>query len=122
MNGQSGKTFMELTAANAHILLDSLLLENKIKISLEKSGTPEEPFDDRYELYNLYEEEKQVEEVKMLSEKFDEPLLDLDKCSLNELINILQGFANDPYFNVHQTGFGSYISNHIIKERDTKVH
>jgi hypothetical protein len=26
VNGQSGKTFMELTAANAHILLDGLLL------------------------------------------------------------------------------------------------
>jgi hypothetical protein len=69
MNGQSGKTFMELTAANAHILLDSLLLENKIKISLEKLGTPKEPFDDRYELYNLYEEETQVDEVKILSDK-----------------------------------------------------
>jgi hypothetical protein len=86
---------MELTAANAHILLDGLLLENKIKISSEKTDTPIEPIDDRYELYNLYEEEKQVEEVKMLSDKIDEPLLDLDKCSLNELINILQSFAND---------------------------
>jgi hypothetical protein len=63
------------------------------------------------------EEEKQVEEVNMHSEKFDEPLLDLDKCSLNELINIFQSFANDPFFNVHQTGFGSYIANHVIKEK-----
>jgi hypothetical protein len=32
--------------------------------------------------------EKQVEEVKMLSEKFDEPLLDLDKyCFMNSLIS-----------------------------------
>jgi hypothetical protein len=38
---------------------------------LEKLGTLEEPFDDCYELYNLYEEEKKVEEVKMLSENFD---------------------------------------------------
>jgi hypothetical protein len=74
---------------------------------LEKSGTPKEPFDDLYELYNLYEKEKQVEEVKMLSDKIDEPLLDLDKCSLNELINILESFANDPSLNVHQTSFGS---------------
>jgi hypothetical protein len=36
---------------------------------------------------------------------------------LNELINILQSFANDPSFNVHQTGFGSYIANHFIKEK-----
>jgi hypothetical protein len=33
--------------------------------------------------------EKQVEEVKMLSEA-KEPLQDLDKCSFHELINILQ--------------------------------
>jgi hypothetical protein len=32
---------------------------------------------------------------------------------LNELISILQSFANDASFNVHQTGFGSYI---VIKE------
>jgi hypothetical protein len=51
----------------------------------------------------------------MLSDKIDEPLLDLNKCNLNELINILQGFANDLSFNVHQTGFASYIANHVIK-------
>jgi hypothetical protein len=60
--------------------------------------------------------EKLVEEVKMLSDKIDEPLLDLDKCSLNELINILQSFSNHS-FNVHQTGFGSYIANHVIIEK-----
>jgi hypothetical protein len=53
----------------------------------------------------------------MLSDKITEPLLDLDKFSLNELINILQSFANVPSFNVHQTSFGSYIANHIIKEK-----
>jgi hypothetical protein len=62
-------------------------------------------------------EEKEVEDVKMLSDNIKEPLLDLDKFSLNELINILQSFANDPSFNVHQTGFGSYIANHVIKEK-----
>jgi hypothetical protein len=62
-------------------------------------------------------EEKEVEEVKMRSDDIKEPLLDLDKCSLNELINILQIFANDPSFNVYQTGFGSYIANHVIKEK-----
>jgi hypothetical protein len=36
---------------------------------------------------------------------------------LNELINIFQNFSNDPSFNVHQTGFGSYIANHVIKEK-----
>jgi hypothetical protein len=62
-------------------------------------------------------EEKEVEEVNMLSNNIKEPLLDLDKCSLNDLINILQNFSNDPSFNVHQTGFGSYIANHVIKEK-----
>jgi hypothetical protein len=53
--------------------------------------------------YNLNVEEKQVEEMKILSDKITEPLLDLDKCSLNELITLLQNFANDPPFNVHRT-------------------
>jgi hypothetical protein len=53
----------------------------------------------------------------MLSDNIKEPLLDLVSCSLNELISILQNFANDPYFSVHQTGFGSYIANHVIKEK-----
>jgi hypothetical protein len=30
---------------------------------------------------------------------------------------ILQSFANDPSFNVHQTSVGSYIANHVIKEK-----
>jgi hypothetical protein len=117
LNKQCGKTFLDLTTNSAHILLDGLLLEHKIKSSLQKLGTLEESFDDRYELYKLYEEEKEVEEVKMLSYNIKEPLLDLDKCSLNEIINILQSFTNYPFFNVHQTGFGSYIANHVIKEK-----
>jgi hypothetical protein len=52
----------------------------------------------------------------MLSDNINEPLLDLDKCNLNELINIFQSFANDPSFKVHQTGFGSYIANLVIKK------
>jgi hypothetical protein len=116
VNGQRRKTFMELTASNAHILLDELP-ENKIKISLEKMGTREEHFNDRYELYNLNVEEKQVDKVKMLSDKINESLLDLDKCSFNELMNILIFFANDLSFNVHQTEFTSYIANHVMKEK-----
>jgi hypothetical protein len=53
----------------------------------------------------------------MLSDNTTEPLLDLDKFSLNELINILQSFPNDPSFNVHQNGYGSYIANDVIKEK-----
>jgi hypothetical protein len=39
----------------------------------------------------------------MLSDKINEPLINLDKCSLNELMNLLQKFANDPSFKVYQT-------------------
>jgi hypothetical protein len=35
---------------------------------------------------------------------------------LHELINILQKFASDPSINANQTGFGSYIANHVLKE------
>jgi hypothetical protein len=60
--------------------------------------------------------EKKVEEVKMLSEVKD-PLLDLEKCSLHELMSILQKFASDPSINANQAGFGSYIANHVLKEK-----
>jgi hypothetical protein len=60
--------------------------------------------------------DKHIEEVKMLSE-VREPLLDLEKCSLNELIAILEKFATDPTINVNQAGFGSYIANYVIKEK-----
>jgi hypothetical protein len=53
----------------------------------------------------------------MLSNNINEPLINLDKCSLHELIYILQSFSNDPSFNVHQNGFGSNIANHVIKEK-----
>ena len=45
----------------------------------------------RKRVYHVSREErekkdKQVEEVKMLSDKIDEPLLDLDKCSLHRQV------------------------------------
>ena len=46
------------------------------------------------------DKEKQVEEVKMLSE-VKEPFVDLEKCSLHELISILQKFASDPSVNIN---------------------
>ena len=52
----------------------------------------------------------------MLSE-VKEPLLGLDNCSLHELISILQKIASDPSINVNQAGFGSYISNHVLKQK-----
>ena len=53
----------------------------------------------------------------MLNDVVTEPLLDLDKCSLSELIIILQKFAKDPSINATQVGFGSYIANHVLKEK-----
>ena len=40
--------------------------------------------------------DKQVEEVNMLSDKIDEPLLDLDKCSLHELNSIFKSLLMIP--------------------------
>jgi hypothetical protein len=48
--------------------------------------------------------DKEVEEVKILSEVKD-PLLDLENCSLHELMSILQKFASDPFINANQAGF-----------------
>ena len=76
LDNECGGSFINTTAANAHNLLDGLLLEVKIKESLEKAQVPEDVFDDRYEIFNLYNREKKVEEVKMLNEVKD-PLLDL---------------------------------------------
>ena len=109
-------SFMNTTSANTHILLDGLLLEVKIKESLEKAQVPEDVFDDRYEIFDLYNRGRKVEEVKMLSE-VKEPLLDLENCSLHELISILQKISSDPFINVNQAGFGSYIANHVLKEK-----
>jgi hypothetical protein len=59
---------------------------------------------------------KQIEEVKMISD-VREPSVDLDKCSLHDLLAILEKFSQDPTINVHQAGFGSYIANYVIKEK-----
>src|SRR4051812_17790916 len=60
--------------------------------------------------------EKKIEEIKLLSEVHD-PLIDLEKCSFHEFLEVLQKIASDPTCNVHQAGFGSYIANHVIKEK-----
>ena len=66
-------------------------------------------------LVNTLDETTKVEELRMLNDVVTEPLLDLDKCSLSELITILQKFAKDPSINANQAGFGSYIANHVLK-------
>jgi hypothetical protein len=57
--------------------------------SLEKAEVPEEDFDEIDENFNLCNRDKKIEEVKILTE-VRKPLLDLDKCSLHELIAILE--------------------------------
>ena len=64
------------------------------------SKIPEDVFYDRYEIFDLYDRRVKVEEVKMLSEVND-PLIDLEKSSLHELISILQKFASDPSIDVN---------------------
>ena len=56
------------------------------------------------------------QEVKMLSE-VKEPLLELESCSLHELMSILQKFASDPSININQAGFGSFIASHVLNEK-----
>jgi hypothetical protein len=86
------------------ILEESTLFLININVDKEKQTNMLEP--------PMTTNDKQVEEVKMLSEtKQKKPLLDLDKCSLYELINNLKKFSNDPSINVHQARFGFYIEN-----------
>ena len=61
LDKESGGSFMNITANNAYILLDGILLEVKVKESLEKAKVPEDVFDDRYEIFNLYNRDKQLE-------------------------------------------------------------
>ena len=68
------------------------------------------------EYYDSPELIEKVEEVKMLNKVID-PLLNLEKCSLHELISTLQKFASDSSIDVNQAGFGSYIANHVLKEK-----
>jgi hypothetical protein len=48
LDNECGGAFMNITASNAYVLLDVLLLEIKITESLEKCEVSEEAFDDRY--------------------------------------------------------------------------
>jgi hypothetical protein len=91
--------------ANEFTIKQKLEKENEVESS-EKSKEDKE----------LPNNKKQIEEVKMLSEVHGS-LVDLDKCSLHELINILQKKSNDPSINVLQAGLGSYIENYVIKEK-----
>jgi hypothetical protein len=69
LDDECESAFMNTNATNSLLLLDSLLVEVKIKKSFEKAKVPEEDFDDLHEIFKLYNREKEVEEVKMLSDK-----------------------------------------------------
>jgi hypothetical protein len=97
-------------------MLGDFLIEVKIIRTLEKAKVPEDDFDDRHEIFDLYNRKKKIEEVKMLRE-VREPLFDLDKCSLHELVAIVEKFSKDHSININQAGFGSYIANYVIKEK-----
>jgi hypothetical protein len=58
----------------------------------------------------------------MLDDITNDTLASLENCTLNELISILQNYACDPTTNVKQAGFGSYITNHVIKEKLERYH
>ena len=78
----------------------------KLNKVYKKPKCPKNVFDDSHEIFNLYNRERKVDKVKMLSE-VKEPLLDLENCNLLEIISILQKIASDPSINVNQAGFGS---------------
>ena len=100
----------------AYCLSSSNSAEYLLPFMSQLVGLKEEVNETEYdESLMLIELEKKVEEVKMLSEVKD-PLLDLENCSLHELISILQKFASDSSINTNQAGFGSYIANHVLKE------
>jgi hypothetical protein len=120
--------FSALNEKLDHLTREIVAIKNQMQDKLNEESIKyfQDIIDRSWEILHQMEEEEnesimvveeKAEEVKKISDNIKEPLLDLDKCSLNELINILQSFANDPSFNVHQTGFGSYIANHVIKEK-----
>ena len=41
---------------------------------------------------------------------------------MHELISILQNFASDPSIDVNQSGYGSYIANHVLKEKNARYN
>jgi hypothetical protein len=64
LDKECGGTLMNLPATHAYVLLDGLHSEVKIMKSLGKAEVPEDVFDDRYEIFNLYSRENKIEEVK----------------------------------------------------------
>jgi hypothetical protein len=66
------------------------------------------------------EEPTQVEVIKILSELPNDHLLYLKKINLNELLIILQKYANNPAINIHQEDCASYRAYHVLKENNER--
>ena len=129
LNKESDTRFVFLKTCDAIKVLYGMLVDDYIYKSIKYARIRDMYNQENYEVEEniplsamfgketlMLTNDKHIEEVKMLSEA-REPLLDLDKCSLNELIAILEKFATDPTINVNQAGFGSYIANYVIKEK-----
>ena len=74
LDNAAAKAFVNMIFTHARVLLDDLLIEDMVGGILEKAGLIEDPCDDKYE----------VDEIKMLSNIPNDPLLNLKRCSLNE--------------------------------------
>jgi hypothetical protein len=53
----------------------------------------------------------------MLDDIPNDPLAFLENCTLDEIIFILQNYVCDPLVDSNQAAFGSFIANHVIKEK-----
>jgi hypothetical protein len=58
----------------------------------------------------------------MLDNIPNDPLASLENCTLDGIISILQIHASDPIVDSNQAGFGSFIANHVIKEKLDLYH
>jgi hypothetical protein len=58
----------------------------------------------------------------MLDDIPNVPLASLEKCTLDEIIFMLQNYVCDPLVDSNQAGFGSFIANHVIKEKLDRSH
>jgi hypothetical protein len=75
------------------------------------------------ELENENKEEiSKVEEIRMLDDIPNDPLASLENYTLDEVISVLQNYAYDPTINTKQVDFGSFIANHVIKEKLDRYH
>jgi hypothetical protein len=68
------------------------------------------------------EESRKVEEIKMLDDIANDPLASLENFTLDEIISVLQNHACDPHVDYNQGGFGSFIANHVTKEKLNRYH